>query len=114
MFNWMWVISWSVAAFAVAFILLVVFLVITLVSLRKTLRRTDQLLAHTDEVVLDLEEKIQSLDAYFRIVSDVGDRVDHYYEAHHHESGRETSIAGDIMEIAASGLAVWEKLRKRR
>lgn len=110
-----WIVGASIGVAALAFLLLVIFLAITLMNVSKTVR--------------DLDEKVRSLDPYFRLANKVGEAIekraycarqlreelDEEYEEHV-ETLTKTRVntAMEIAEWALVGWALLKKCKERR
>lgn len=147
------IIEISVAVIALAFVALVAYVIMTLQGLKLTLnhvnealvsvrRQVDELggetrktLQHANELSLDVQGKLESLDSLFLTIAHVGDALEHktaplsvhevdvseassLHSTDESESDNSesvhTSMIADIIEWAALGFTLWQKIKKRR
>ena len=99
-----WLIGIGVALVAIAFVVLTVFSIMALISLRKLMR-------DSNELVVDVEEKVHALDPYFNVVSGVGEALERF--SCRKEKGC-SNKAVDILECALVGLTLWQKIKEKK
>jgi uncharacterized protein YoxC len=100
-----------IGAISLAFVVLVVYLIITLHRILGTLKQTKRTLLHvdhlaktTDEVALDLKEKLKALNFFFRPLEKLNKKKTPH---------RSENIA-DIVQFAAEGISLFNNLKKKK
>ncbi len=102
MSAWIWVISVSVAAFAVACIILAIYLIFTLIEVRRTLE--------------NVNDKVHDLDPLFRIAEGLGKSLEDKVnpEKKEVEVKRAVQMGYEVAEWAILGLTLFQKIKERR
>ncbi len=103
--------DFCIGAISLAFVVLVVYLIIalhrmlgTLKQTKRTLVQVDHLVKTADEVALDLKEKLEALNFFFRPLA----KLDKKKTPH-----RSDKIA-DILQFAAEGISLFNNLKKNK
>lgn len=119
------IIEISVAVIAVAFAALVIYLIMLMVSLRDNLRQTKKILENTNDISLDLRNKMESLDPIFHTITNLGDVLEKKTESLKEyvnapvevetslKKERELKKISDVLEFAGMGIRLWQKLKRR-
>ncbi len=87
-----------VGIISVAFVVLVIYLVITLTKLNEMLKTTNDL-------ALDLKEKSQALNVFFRPLSGFGKKTD--------KKHRKSNKIAEIIQFATDGIALFNAFKKK-
>jgi len=119
-------IEFSIALIAIAFSVLAIVLVLTLIELKKTLsnanlsiKKIDLLLTETNFLMSDIAQKSIKLNSTFDAMSHLGDSLNRLCDDPKEEYVVKKKLAANEnlshwIDIAAAGVLIWQKLKKRR
>lgn len=116
----------SVAVIALAWVLLVIYLIITLTQLKtvlqssnRTIEKTEPLIETSKDIAENLLEKSKALDPAFHSISQLSQSADDLVtrfkksEKEASYTDKKSSNLEDIIELAAMGMLLWSKYKKK-
>lgn len=119
------IIEISVAVIAAAFVALVIYLIILMSTLRQNLRQTKRILETTDEISLDLRNKMEALDPFFHTLTNLGEVLENKTELFKRyvinpiepearlKQDANEDFEKDILQFAGSGIRLFKNLKRR-
>ncbi len=119
------IIEISIAVIAVAFVVLVIYLIILMSEVKNNLRRVRKILGNTDDISLDLRNKMDALNPFFQTLANLGEitekettslknRLSTPLEEKAASPRSDDDFTQDVLEFAGSGIRLLKNLKRRR
>jgi uncharacterized protein YoxC len=96
------IIEISVGVIAIAFVILVIFLTMTLRKVMHLSKESQKLIKNTNDLALDLKEKSEALDTFFRSIK----------KKLHPKNNKVEKIA-EVLNFATDGIVLFNRFKKK-